>query len=111
MGIGPFQPPLPDEAGAPLDWGREEHVEALLGQTFELAFENHTSVDTDESGESFWQFYAANFGPVKTLAGMLDDDRREELHRTWVDFFEANYRVNGRIEYPREWLLVTGARQ
>ena len=109
--IGPFQPPLPDEAGAPLDWGRREHVEELLGDSFELAFESRTSVDLDESGESIWQFYLENFGPVKTLAAALDDDRREELHRAWVDFFETNYRVDGRIEYPREWLLVTGSRR
>jgi hypothetical protein len=58
-----------------------------------------------------WQFYVENFGPTKTLAASLDDDRREELHRAWVDFFETNYRSNGGIEYPREWLLVTGTRR
>jgi ubiquinone/menaquinone biosynthesis C-methylase UbiE len=109
--LAPFQPPLPDGAGAPLDWGRPEHVEALLGDAFELAFETRTSTDTGESGEYFWQFYVENFGPVKTLAGMLDDDRREELHRAWVDFFETNYRVDGGIQYAREWLLVTGTRR
>jgi SAM-dependent methyltransferase len=109
--MAPFQPPLPEGAGAPLDWGRTEHVEQLLGDAFELSFETRTSTDSSESGESFWQFYVANFGPVKTLAGMLDDDRREELHRAWVDFFETNYRTNGGIAYPREWLLVLGSRQ
>ena len=107
----PFQPPLPEGAGAPLDWGRPEHVTALLGDAFDLSFEPRTSTDTSESGESMWQFYVDNFGPVKTLAGMLDDDRREELHRTWVDFFETNYRSDGSIEYVREWLLVTGTRR
>ena len=109
--LAPFQPPLPDGAGAPLDWGREEHVEQLLGGSFELGFENRTSVDRDASGESIWDFYVDNFGPVKTLSAMLDDDRREELHLAWVDFFETKYRVNGGIEYPREWLLVTGTRR
>jgi SAM-dependent methyltransferase len=109
--IAPFQPPMPDDAGVPLDWGRQEHVEKLLGDAFELDFENRTSVDSDESGEAIWQFYIENFGPVKTLAGMLDVDRREELHRAWVDFFETNYRLDGGIEYPREWLLVTGTRR
>src|SRR5262245_4420510 len=106
----PFQPPLPDGAGAPLDWGRPEHVEDLLGDAFELSFETRTSTDSSESGESMWQFYVHNFGPVKTLAGTLDDDRRDELHRAWVDFFETNYRSDGSIEYTREWLLVTGRR-
>jgi hypothetical protein len=48
---------------------------------------------------------------VKTLVGMLDDDRREELHQEWVSFFEDNYRSDGSIEYVREWLLVQGTRR
>jgi ubiquinone/menaquinone biosynthesis C-methylase UbiE len=107
----PFQPPLPDGAGAPLDWGRTEHVEKLLGDAFELSFEPRTSTDSSESGESMWQFYVDNFGPVKTLAATLEDGRLEELHRTWVDFFESGYRTDGGIEYQREWLLVTGERR
>ena len=93
----------PTRPGAPLDWGRQEHVEALLGDAFELAFENRTSIDLDESGESFWQFYVENFGPVKTLAGMLDDDRREELHRSLGRLLrdelpgERRYRVPARV--------------
>jgi ubiquinone/menaquinone biosynthesis C-methylase UbiE len=109
--MAPFQPPLPEEAGAPLDWGRPEHVTALFGDAFELSFETRISTDTSESGESIWDFYVENFGPVKTLAGMLDDERREELHGTWVDFFESGYRSDGGIVYPREWLLVTGTRR
>jgi hypothetical protein len=109
--LGPFQPPPPEGAGAPLDWWRQEHVEELLVEAFELSFERRTSTDTGESGESFWQFYTANFGPTKTLAASLEDDRLEELHRTWVDFFESNYRLDGGISYDREWLLVRGTRR
>ena len=46
----------------------------------------------------------------KTLADSLGD-RREELHGTWVDFFESNYRQNGSIEHAREYLLVLGIRR
>ena len=109
--LAPFQPPLPEGAGAPLDWGREDHVGDLLGDAFDLSFETRTSIDSGESGEAFWQFYVENFGPTKTLAAMLEDDRREELHRTWVDFFDSSYGAGGRIVYPREWLLVTGTRR
>ena len=107
----PFLPPPPDGAGAPLDWGKPERVEELLGAAFDLSFETRTSIDTSESGEAFWQFYVENFGPVKTLAESLDDERREEFHRTYVEFFETNYRSDGRIEYPREYLLVSGTRK
>lgn len=109
--LAPFQPPLPDGAGAPLDWGRPEHVEELLGDAFGLSFEARTSIDSQPTGEACWQFYVDNFGPLKTLASSLDDGRREELHTAWVDFFETNYRSDGSIEYLREWLLVTGIRR
>jgi hypothetical protein len=107
----PFQPPPPDGAGAPLDWGKPEHVEEVLDEAFELSFETRTSIDRGESGEALWQFYVENFGPVKTLAESLDDERREEFHRAYVEFFDTNYSSDGSIVYPREWLLVTGTRR
>jgi SAM-dependent methyltransferase len=109
--LAPFQPPLPDGAGAPLDWGRPEHAETLLGDAFDLSFEARTSIDSHPTGEACWQLYVDNFGPLRTLASALDDGRREELHEAWVDFFEDNYRSDGSIEYRREWLLVAGTRR
>jgi ubiquinone/menaquinone biosynthesis C-methylase UbiE len=106
-----FQPPPPEGAGAPLDWGRPEHVEALLGDAFDLTFEKRTSTLTIGSAEEYWQLFVENFGPVKTLAESMDDESREEFHRAWVDFFETNYRTNGSIEHPREYLLVLGMRR
>lgn len=58
-----------------------------------------------------WQLFSTSYGPAKTLAESLDDDRREEFHRTWVDFFEGEYRADGRIVHPREYLLVSGTRR
>jgi ubiquinone/menaquinone biosynthesis C-methylase UbiE len=106
-----FQPPLPEGAGMPLDWGRPEHVEELLGEAFDLRFDTRTSTLSMPSGEEYWQLFVTNFGPVKTLAESMDDERREEFHRAWVDFFETNYRVDGAIEHPREYLLVLGTRK
>ena len=41
----------------------------------------------------------------------LDDERREELHRSWVDFADTELAVNGEIEHKREWVLVYGTRR
>ncbi len=106
-----FQPAPPPEAGAPLDWGRREHVEALLGDAFELEIEERMTTLSVGSAEEMWQLFVQNFGPVKTLAESLDDERREEFHRAWVEFFETNYRTNGSIEHTREYLLVLGTRK
>jgi SAM-dependent methyltransferase len=106
-----FQPPPPEGAGIPLDWGRPEHVERLLGDAFDLRFEKRTSILSIPSGEEYWQLFVTNFGPVRTLAESMEDERREEFHRAWVDFFETNYRANGSIEHPRDYLLVLGTRK
>jgi DNA-binding CsgD family transcriptional regulator len=57
-----------------------------------------------------WQLFSTSYGPTKTLADSLGD-RREGLHRDWVDFFESTYRSNGEIVHPREYLLVLGTRR
>jgi SAM-dependent methyltransferase len=106
-----FQPPPPPGAGSPLDWGRPEYVRELLSNAFDLEIDQHVSVYRSESGEATWEFFTANFGPTKSLVESLDEERRAELRRTWIDFFESNYRVNGSIEQPREYLLVLGARR
>jgi hypothetical protein len=48
---------------------------------------------------------------MKTAAESLDEEGREEFHRAWVDSFESNYRSDGSIEQPREYLLVLGTRR
>jgi hypothetical protein len=53
----------------------------------------------------------ALYGPTKTLADSLDRERRDELHRTWVESFERNYRRDGEIDHDREYLLVIGVRR
>ncbi len=36
-------------------------------------------------------------GPTKTAAEALDEDRREQLHQTWVDFFDSHYRSDSGV--------------
>jgi SAM-dependent methyltransferase len=106
----PFQPPPPEGAGVPFDWGRREHVEELLGDAFDLELEQHVSTYSPASGEEYWQVFSTSYGPTKALADSLGD-RRDEFHRTWVDFFEDNYRADGAIAHVREYLLVLGTRR
>jgi SAM-dependent methyltransferase len=105
-----FQPPLPDGAGNPMDWGREEHVRGLLESDFDLRFLHADDVQEGESGEQLWQLFVTSFGPMKTLYAMLDEPRREGLHGAYVEHMEQ-YRADGRIEAPRQYLLVLGTRR
>jgi hypothetical protein len=62
-------------------------------------------------GEEYWQLFATSYGPTKTLAASLAEERREEFHRAWVDFFESEYREGDRIAHRREYLLILGTRR
>lgn len=107
-----FQPaPPPADAGMPLDWGREDHVRGLLGESFDLRFEDVVSVLSEtESGEEVWQLFSRAFGPVRMLVDTLEADRVEELRRAFVDFHEG-YREGDEIRMPREYLLILGTRR
>ncbi|MDQ5819921.1 MAG: class I SAM-dependent methyltransferase, partial [Actinomycetota bacterium] len=106
--MGPFQPAPPPSS--PFDWGKEDRVRELLGDAFDLEIEEHTSTLETADGEEYWQLFATSYGPTKTLYENLGD-RAEEFHQTWVDFFESNYRDDGKIVHPREYLLIIGTRK
>jgi SAM-dependent methyltransferase len=108
--MAPFQPPRPEGVGDPFEWGREEHVSDLLGEAFELQFEEGDQLQTGESGEEIWELFSTSYGPTKVLAESLDADRREEFHRAFVDFYEQ-YRTDLGIRHPRPYLLTLGARR
>jgi SAM-dependent methyltransferase len=107
----PFQPaPPPAGVGNQFDWGREDYVSDLLGEDFELEFDHGDSVFEADSGEEIWQLFSTEYGPTKTLADSLDKERREELHRAFVDLHEQS-RANGGIKFSRTYLLTLGARK
>jgi SAM-dependent methyltransferase len=109
--LGGFQPPPPPDAGNPLAWGDEAHVRHLLGDAFDLTFEHAVSILDEESADESWELFSTSFGPLKTLAAMLDDERREELRRAYVEFGERESTEAGRLHHEREYLVVLGTRR
>jgi len=107
--MAPFQPVPPPSS--PFAWGDEARVKELLGDAFELDLAEQVSIARLPSGEAFWELFSSSYGPTKTLAEALPDDRRQELHDAWVDFFESNFRSNGEVAHVREYLLVSGVRR
>jgi ubiquinone/menaquinone biosynthesis C-methylase UbiE len=106
-----FQPPLPPGAGHPVEWGREEHVRELLGGAFDLKIERRISRWEDESPEHAWDFYALQFGPVKTMLDNLEPDRRDAFVLAARERFEKGRQSDGSFLDEREYLLVTGIRK
>jgi SAM-dependent methyltransferase len=108
--VAAFQPPPPPGLPSPLEWGRSEHQQELLGDAFELEFTERMSPQRGESGEQLWQLFSTSFGPSKTLLDSLEPDRAEEYHRATVEFYER-YRDEDGINQPREYLLTIGRRR
>ncbi len=106
--MAPFQPAPPPSS--PFDWGDEATVRELLGDSFELTIEEHDSPCAFESGQAYWELFATSYGPTKTLADGLGE-RRAELQKAWVDFFEGNHRDGDRVAHSREYILVLGTRR
>jgi hypothetical protein len=108
--MGPFMPPPAPGAGSPFAWGDGDHVRELLGDTFELAFEEHDSPLTLASGEEYWELFSTSYGPTKTAIDALEPDRREEFHRAWGEFGDAR-REGDAMVHHREYLLTVGTRR
>jgi SAM-dependent methyltransferase len=100
----------PLEGRESTEWGREDHVEDMLGDDFELDYEDGTLWLDVESGEDLWQLFSHSSPPVVSMLRRLDDARAEEFHRAFVELFES-YREGGRLRAPRRYLMTLGRRR
>jgi SAM-dependent methyltransferase len=100
----------PLEGRESTEWGREDHVEDMLGEDFELDYEDGTLWLDVESGEDLWPLFSHSSPPVVSLLRRLDDERAEEFHRAFVELFES-YREGGRLRAPRRYLMTLGRRR
>ncbi len=105
-----FRPPGPEGAGNPDDWGREEYVRGLLGESFELTFAEGDCPLVGESGEEIWQLVTSSVGPMKDVLQRLEAEQRDELHSLEVDFLERHRAADG-VRYPQPYLLILGQRR
>ena len=105
-----YMPPRPEGVGNPFEWGDPAHSEELLGDAFDLRFEEGDVPQTGASGEEVWDLFSSSYGPTKTLAESLDEEKRESLKRDWIEFFEG-FRDGDRVSQPRPYVLVLGTRK
>jgi SAM-dependent methyltransferase len=105
----PFQPPPPEGAGNPFQWGDEAYVEKLLGGDFELEFDAGDSPQLGESGEQIWNDYVSWYGPSRALHDSVEPERRAELNRTMAEFFER-FRTDDGIHQSRPYIVILGTR-
>ena len=100
----------PIEGREAYEWGREDHVEDMLGDEFALDFHDGVLWLTADSGEEVWDLLSTTAPPVMTMRTRLDGERGEEFHRAFVELYEG-YREDDGIRAPRRYLLVLGRRR
>ena len=105
--MSPYQPSPPPSS--PFDWGDESRVRELLGDDFELEFEEHVNEARTSSPEEYWELFATSYGPTKSLVEGIGE-RAGDLRRDWVEFFES-HRENGGMLHRRPFILVLGTRR
>jgi SAM-dependent methyltransferase len=105
-----YMPPRPEGVGDPFAWGDPDHLATLLGDTFELRYEQGDCPQPGRSADEIWGLFTSAYGPTKALADSLDDERRAALRRDWVAYFEQ-FRNGAGISQPRPYLLVLGTRR
>jgi SAM-dependent methyltransferase len=100
----------PVEGREAYEWGREDHVEDMLGEDFELDFHDGTLWIDASSGEELWDLFSATAPPVVAVLQRLDERAAGEFHRAFVELYEEHRADNG-IRAPRRYLLVLGRRR
>jgi SAM-dependent methyltransferase len=105
-----YQPPPPEGVGSPFAWGDRDHLAELLGESFELRYEEGDVPLEAGSAEETWELFSTSYGPTKALANSLDDDKREALRRDWVEHF-GRFREDAGVSQPRPYVLVLGERR
>jgi len=105
-----YMPTPPEGVGNPFAWGDRDHLAGLLGDAFELRYEEGNCPQPGASAEEIWELFTTSYGPTKALAHSLDERRRAELRRDWIAYFEQ-FRNGVGVSQPRPYLLVVGARR
>ena len=92
------------------EWGREDHVEDMLGEDFELEFSDGTLWIDAATGEELWELFSRSAPPATELLHKLEPEKAEAFHAAFVELYET-YREGGRIHAPRRYLLTLGTRR
>jgi ubiquinone/menaquinone biosynthesis C-methylase UbiE len=103
-------PPTPAPP-SPFEWGKISRLQELLGQSFDLSFEEGINRFRYGSGEQAFNLWAGHYGPAKTLAGNLDAARLEEFKRDMIAWHETFRSGELGYDQPRTYVITRGIRK
>jgi SAM-dependent methyltransferase len=107
----PFMPAPPSPPPpSPFEWGSRDRVRALLSRDFDLKFEEGVATYFARDGAAAWEAFVTGYGPTKSLARSLDENRRLALKQAFIASCE-DYRTELGISIPRQYLITLGKRK
>jgi SAM-dependent methyltransferase len=108
--VAGYLPPPPAATSAPILWGDERHVRALLGGQILLAIERRSVDFVFDSLEDALDGYAERFGPTILAKRVLEPERYQALAADLRALVEARNTGDGdgEVRVPSEYLLVVG---
>jgi SAM-dependent methyltransferase len=92
------------------DWGREQRLEELLGDAFELELEERVWWLEADSPEDAWELMSNGAPPVKGLVDSLEAGRREAFREAMIEYW-SQFETGGRVREPRRYLFARGRRR
>jgi SAM-dependent methyltransferase len=93
-----------DPAPGSREWAHEAHVRSLLGETFDLRFDQGSwSIEAD-SADDLWRLLSASVPPLRCWLETLEPARRRDVDAVYLEFL-----ADGRLR--REYVLVLGERR
>lgn len=102
----------PPPAQAPVLWGDPAHLRSLLGEHFDLVFEEGTSRSYHPNAEQISDWYMNGFGPVRELYASLDAAGKKSFYADLVAFHEEEgVRTEAGLRMERNYLLTYGVRR
>ena len=98
-----------EPAPSPFEWGNTNRLVEILGDTFDLAFEEGTSYYRERDGAAAFETFSRGFGPVVSLLDELDEETADNFRREF-ELFHERHRTGIGVLVPREYLVTAGRR-
>ena len=104
-----MQAPVQPSPPSPFEWGKRERIQELLGENFDMRFEDGINFQRAQDSEEIWNLMSTSYGPTKVLANSLEPHRLEEFHRDFLAFND-NFKTDLGISVPRTYLVAVGTK-
>ena len=101
----PDTPPPP----SPWVWGDCDRVKDLLGQWFDLQFENGCTVLREQNSERIWSLWIRSHGLMISKLEKLSPREAKAFRNEFIAFHDR-FRDKFGITMPRDYLVTIGAR-